>query len=225
MSKRGPGKDIAGKIVDFLREKDGNARVSMKEATNQWACSVQAAYYSLAKLRKAGIVKVLRKEEEKSDNRFRAVELALIDEYREGNSWRKALKRKSSGGESGASPGITARLPKQPTPAKAHTDDECLQYRITLSRDLLEVYKRLKDAQGQIARLQDEIGAKDKKIEDLTGEIEAEAKARKREVEELATLELQLRKLRNKTSDPGKRIRFDGSGVIIAEGEGLTDGS
>ncbi len=215
--------DLAGMIIALLREKGGETEIGLIGAAKRFNSHPGTISRVIGRLIECEIIK--KTAEPDLTGTKKPARYALDEQFKEGDGWREALKRKSSGGKAEAGPGITAGLPKQPTPAKAHTDDECLQYRITLSRDLVEVYKRLEEAQDQIVRLQDEIKAKDKKIEDLTSEIEAEARARRKEVEELATLELQLRELRGKTSDPKKLISLDNNGVIIARGEGLPDRS
>ncbi len=213
-------KDITGKIIDFLRKEGGEAEIRLRLAAGEFKVHPGSVSHILHRLIEVGIIRVMERGRHGSrvPTRYR-----LDEQFKEGDGWREALRRKSSDGKAEAGPGINAESSGQPTPAKAHTDDECLQYRITLSRDLIEVYKRLEEAQGQIVRLQDEIEAKDKKIEDLTGEIEAEAVARKREVNELAALDLQLHELKGKTSISKRLINFDGNGVMIAKSEGLLD--
>ncbi len=214
-------KDIAGKIVDFLRERGGETEIGLIGAAKRFNSHPGTVSHILGRLIERGIIRKTAKPDLTGTKK--PARYALDERFKEGDGWREALKRKFSGGKAETGPDVTAGLPKQPTPVKAHTDDECLQYRIALSRDLVEVYKRLEGAQGQIALLQDEIKAKDKKIEDLAGEIEAEAKARKREVNELATLDLQLRELKGKTSISKRLINLDGNGVMIAKSEGLPD--
>ena len=226
-------KDIAGQIINFLRQNGGEAEIGLIGAGKRFDCHQGTVSHILCRLIERKVIK--RTAEPNLTGTKRPARYALDERFKEGDGWREALKRKSSGGKAEAGPGITAGLSEQSTPAipaKAHTDEGCLKYRVALSRELVEVYEGLEEARGRIARLQNEIGqlqdeikVKDRKIEDLTGELEAEAEARKREINELAFMDLQLRKLRDKTSNPGKRIRFDGSGVIIAESEGLTDGS
>lgn len=220
-------KDITGKVVDFLRKNGGEAvihssRVKAKELFGCWDSSLT---FALNKLLGADVIEYVGKK----NGIFNVYKLG--PEFLEGDSWREVLKRKSSGGKAEAGPDIVVGSPEKSIPVGEHTDEGCLKYRVALSRELVEVYGRLEEAQSQITllkseidRLQDRVEVKERKIEELAGELEAETGARKREANDLAVLELQLRELRSKTSNSSsKRIGLDSNGVIIARGEGLPD--
>ena len=215
------GKDVVEKIIDFLRKNDGRAVISQtKDAKPKFGCTLSLLNYWLHKLLEAGVIKTSKQLKAG----VRKVEFVLAEEFREGDSWREALKQKSpsKGPEAG--------------PAEVHgskcQNEECLRAREVLLEELVGTFRRLKTSQEDnrflrsgILKLQKELTNMRQELRDLRDENKKKTKANLERRVEVEKLEAQLQKLRNQTSQRGATMNFDDSGVMILPNEGLPDRS
>lgn len=222
-------KDIAGKIIAFLRERGGEAEIK-KEDTRKFGCHFSVVYRALKKLKKAGIINVIAAPvHKKHPTRYK-----LDEKFREGDGWRDALKQKPAGDRTGAGPDVTApprERPIQPEGAERAEgchNEECLRARKALLEELVGVFGTLRASQEENQALRSTATELQKKVKDLEDEIKNRGSACHQLREDVKRLESQLRALRVQTSQPpaaGTKLRFDGSGVVILPGEGLPDRS
>ena len=87
-------KDIAGKIVNFLRAHDGRAVIKYSDTASLGNCTGPAIGYSLQKLMKLGVIDCV--DPPRSHNR----EYTLSQDFKSGDSWRELFNQgtDSSGG-------------------------------------------------------------------------------------------------------------------------------
>ena len=200
-------KDIAGKIIDFLREKGGRAVFNQTKKAADFNCAQTVLGYSSRRLIEAGIVLTSRPIKRGS---HKPVEFILSDEFKEGDSWREALKRKSSGDKAETGPGV---------PAEVCHSEECLGARKVLLEELLKTLERLKVLQEENKVLRSTEARLQKRIDNLEGEAKSRGNARRQLASEVTSLESRVGKLRTQT------MSFDDSGVVILRGEERPDRS
>jgi septal ring factor EnvC (AmiA/AmiB activator) len=148
-----------------------------------------------------------------SKGRQMGTEIILPDEFKEGDNWRALMRRQSGRAKTEET---KSAVILQPAPVGGH-DGTCQQFRHAILQELVGVYKELETArkelgtaQDEIARLQRGIGARDEKVKELEEQLGTQVKARMKDAEDVATLELQVRELRQR-----KIMRFDNRGVQI----------
>ncbi len=209
------GKDIAGKIVDLLREKGGETEIGLIGVAKKFDSHPGTASHILKRLIECGIIK--KTAEPDLTGTKRPARYALDERFKEGDSWREALKRKPS---------------RQPTPAEVASEEPCsegcLRARKILLVELVEVHERLKTCQEENRALRTTETDLQKRIEDLEGEAKSRGNACHQLRSDVEQLQSRLLTLRAQTSKPpspraAKKLMIDGSGVVILPGERLPD--
>lgn len=215
-----PGKDIAGKIVNLLREKGGETEIGLIGTGQRFNCHPGTISHILERLIERKIIK--RTAEPVLTGTKRPARYALDERFKEGDDWREALKRKSSGGESGTSP-------SKVSDGACHSE-ECLRARKVLLEELVGTLETLKALQekNRTSRLTE--ADLRRRITDLESEAESRGKACLQLRKDVGLLESRLLTLKKQTSQPPKaagvavkELKFDSSGAVILSGERLPD--
>lgn len=215
-------KNIAEKIITFLRKKGSEAEVGGKNTAGMFGCHLSVVCRTLERLKAAGVIKAVTVPAP-----HRPIRYALNKEFREGDGWREALKRKFSDGKSDDS------RSKQSTPVKTPKggtcNDECLGVRKALLAELVGVYERLRVSQEENRTLHQNVAELQKRVGDLEDDIKSRNSVCRQLRNDVNQLETRLRELRNQTSQPplprvtGKNLMLDNSGVVTMPNEGLPD--
>lgn len=234
----GPGKDIIGKIVDFLRENGGEASIMAPETAERLDCRIGTLTYSLKRLKSLGIIDILSIKQGELDRRTKIMNLALTTGLGEGDDWREKLKRKPAGSktEAGANDGapVIKSHPAKKPDGEGCNSEGCLRARKILLEDLVKTYERLKGLQGENetlrsteTKLKSKIEELERKVEELERDLESKRKVCDELRDDVNTLDSQLRKLRAETSQSPKAVEknlnFDRSGAVILPNEGPPD--
>ncbi len=213
-----PGKDIAWKIVNLLREKGGETEIGLIGAGKWFDCHPGTVSHILGRLIECKVIK--RTAEPDLTGTKRAARYALDERFKEGDNWREALKRKSS------------RSAPTEAPDEACHGEECLRARKVLLEELLGTFERLKVLQEENQTLGSAVDRLQKEVGDLRSEAEKKGNVCHQLRSDVNQLESRLRALRIQTSQPPttaravvKELKFDGSGAVILSGEGLPDRS
>lgn len=217
-------KDIAGKIVSFLREKDGEIEIGLNEAAKKFNSHPGTVSRIFKRLIGRGVIE--RTADPDLTGTKKPARYALATLFREGDGWREALKRKSSGGKSKTGPGVAAKHSERQTPERL-CNEECLGARKVLLGELVEALERLKDSQEENRVLHLTVAELNNKVTELEDEIKSRGGACRQLREDVGKLETRLLTLRVQTSKPpsaaGKTLRADNSGTIILPSEGMPD--
>lgn len=209
-------RDITGKIISFLREKDGETEIGLNEAAKKFNSHPGTVSRIFKRLIECGVIE--RTADPDLTGTKRPARYALNDQFREGDSWREALKRK----------------PSQPAPAPAKTSheachsEECLRARKVLLEELVGVHERLKASQEENQILRSTVEELQNRVKDLEGEIQSRSSACHKLRDDVNRLDARLRTLRSQTSKlpppvTAKKLMADGFGVVTLPSEGLPD--
>lgn len=226
-----PDKDISGKIVDFLREKGGEAEIGLIGTAKRFNSHPGTISHILERLSGCGIIR--KTAEPNLTGTKRPARYALDEQFKGGDSWREALKRKSSGGKAETGPSVIAKPSEQPTPTKVPDDEkchseECLKARKVFLEELVDTFERLKISQEENQVLSLDVEKLQKEVGDLRNEAEKRGDACHKLRNDVDQLKSRLLTLRAKTSQlpaTGRKLKFDDSGAVILPGERLPDRS
>jgi len=198
---------VADRVMDYLRNHNGRAVVKATALAGEWGCSQPAVSAALK-----GLI-----------NKGHIVAIGLTGkgiwnpEFELTEKGRSIVSEPTATGTPKVVSG-TARDSRAVRPVR--DDDTALK--LSMSRELVQVYERLKEAQNLNSELEEknrgllsEKIALDARIKELEEELESERRSHHRDANEIATLELQLRELRSATDSNARRIRFDRSGYQV----------
>lgn len=205
-------KDVLGAIVDFLRQNSGTFSGSTYSLAKKLGVNSPSVYMALKSLVSRGIVSDVG-----GGNLNLGASYLSGDEWR----WRKNLRRDK------IKVMVTGVEGKSLTSKVSRPDLKNLLGNETILKELAATLQNLCNAQGEILRLQGIVKEQGKVIEGM--EIESERlreEAHRNEtelrvkVDELVSLDLQVRELMKDTRRNAAAIRkFDSSGIMIVPGE------
>lgn len=195
----GAGKDIVGQIINCLRQNNGMAILNTRNLSREFDCAQGYVAQNIRRLIDAEIIVCL----DNFKQGFSNLRFKLVDPYmKEGDGWRDALSRSSKQKKES---GDTI-----PIKIKTHSErNDDLALKLATSRELVAVYEKLNQAQQLALQLQEENKALQAKVAELDGELETERSSHRRDANDIATLELQLRELRSQNRSNEKRLLFD----------------
>jgi hypothetical protein len=142
------GKDIAGKIVDFLREKGGRAVIVQTKLARELDCNAASVSVAFHKLLDRGVV--IETSGRSSKGRQMGTEIILPDEFKEGDNWRALMRRQSGRAKTEET---KSAVILQPAPVGGH-DGTCQQFRHAILQELVGVYKELETARKELGTAQ-----------------------------------------------------------------------
>lgn len=217
------GKDVMGKIIDFLRERGGEADIGASpKILAGLDCTSSTLGYALKTLSASGVIKKVRDRVPPS----RIARHALNEPFEKGDSWREVLKRKSSDNEPEAGPSSTPQPSRRPSRVKVHDDKKCLEVRKALLQEVINAYQKLDAAQKMVIQLQKTNQSLRVEKEELQKKLEVEEQDSLKLVNDVAALETQARGLRIQTSRADNDIRrVDQSGILMLRDEDPPDRS
>jgi len=202
--------DISKAIVEYFRSEcavasgDGIETSSDKLAT-AIGCSPSSVYSHLRRLVEFGVI-ILKIGDYTQNNRSPKF-FALGEGHEEGDEWRKIYY----GGKQAPAPIKTTIPPVLPSEivkanAKATSDKSLLE-------ELVQAYAKIKELQEQILNVQHErnealetVQQKQARIEELEQDLKLEAETARTNLQDISTLELQLREARSKIASNDRRI-------------------
>ena len=185
--------NVATRIVGYLQSTGGRAVINGTVLAKEWAVSQPALSYALRSLIKKGLVATTGS----TGRGIRNVEFYLTE------SGRSCVVSRLSQKENISS------VSKQ----TAITTDGDIALKLSISRELVQVYEKLNEAQEFATKLQLEKNQLEGKVKELEEELQLGKSSHSRDANDIATLELQLRELRQITDKSARRAVFDHRGV------------
>lgn len=180
--------DIAGKIIFYLRANKGKAEIYSTNLGKEWQCHRNDVWKYRERLVECGVIKkigVVRRLGRPSGI------YRLAKNFCEGDSWRAKLNT------------VSHRRFRKNSPL--------VKQRVSISRETHLDYKK---AIGISRNLQAENKILEKKIHELQEELENERLLRARDANDIAYLELELRRLRQVEAGSTRRALFNRSGQV-----------
>lgn len=187
--------NLAVKIVEYLRSRSGRSVINGTALAKEWGVSQPALSYALRSLIRKGLVATVGPTGQGVRNteffltengKTCVVSQPLLQDVRERKNGRKDTGMVSN-------------------------DDIALK--LSISRELVQVYEKLNEAQQLALQLQSDKDRLEARVKELEEELQSEKSSHNRDANDIATLELQLRELRQLTTKNARQAIFNHRGV------------
>lgn len=185
--------NLATKIVDYLQSRGGRNIINGTALAKEWGISQPSVSYALRSLIRKGLVATTSQTGQGIKN----TEFFLTENGRScvaSQPLQKLATRNSSG-------------------STARSSDSDIALKLSISRELVQIYEKLNEAQHLAIQLQSEKDQLQYKVSELENELQQERSHHARDANDIATLELQLRELRQITDRNARRVIFDHRGI------------